>query len=156
MDKNKAIISYLNNCTEIATNPLFFNYADVKDNTKQLVTTSVDKALEPEYLDGSILKRYTFTIIDFRSVIYQALVADQTAYPNENVENMMDVQSIIDWIETQNKSRIFPNFGSDCIVEKIEALTDTPTLNGVDSNNVAKYSISIAVTYLDTSGRIWG
>lgn len=156
MDKNKAIIQYLSNCPEIANNPLFFNYANAEDNNKQLVTTSVDKALEPKYIDGSVLRRFTFTIIDFRSVIYQALVADQSTYPNENVDDFMGVQSIIDWIETQNNNKSYPDFGDKCVIDSIQALTDTPVLNGVDSNSIAKYSIAIQVIYLDTSDRVWG
>ena len=41
---------------------------------------------------------------------------------------------------------------------EIRTLTDTPTLNGVDSNlatPLAKYSISIQVDYLDYTHRIW-
>ena len=157
MDKNKAIIKYLMQCPTIKNNPVFFNFGEVEDNSKQIVTTSTDKNIERPYIDGSVLKRYTFTIIDYRSVIYQALVTIE-GYDNENVEDMMDVQSIIDWIDEQNDNYNFPDFGNDCVIEEITALTDIPNLNGVDkdsSPNLAKYSIAIRVQYLDNTKKIW-
>ena len=157
MDKNQAIIDYLSSCPVIANNPLFFNFAKAEDNNKQLVQVATDKKVERPYIDGSVLKRFTFTLIDYRSVIYQAVVK-QAGYPNENMEELLDVQSIIDWIEEQNDRGNFPDFGEDCIVDEIKALTDTPRLNGVDTSAspaLAKYSVSIQILYLDTSKRIW-
>lgn len=157
MDKNQAVIEYLSSCPAIAKNPLFFNFAKAEDNNKQLVAVATDKKVERPYIDGSVLKRYTFTIIDYRSVIYQAVVKE-AGYPNENVEELLDVQSIIDWIEEQNSEYNFPDFGEYCVIDEIKALTDTPRLNGVDNSAspaLAKYSVSIQILYLDTSKRIW-
>lgn len=157
MDKNQAIIDYLFECPTIRDNPLFFNFAQAEDNNKQIVTTTTDREIERPYIDGSVLKRYTFTLIDYRSVIYQALV-NQDGFANENVEEMLDVQSIIDWITEQNELRHFPNFGSSCLIDEIVALTDTPNLNGVDTSTtpaLAKYSVAIRIQYLDKSKTIW-
>lgn len=153
MDKNKQVIDYLLQCPVIAENPLFFNFAQAEDNNKQIVTVANDRAVERPYIDGSVLRRYTFTIIDYRSVIYQSVVKLPN-YSNENVEEMLDVQSIIDWVTEQNDIRNYPDFGDDCTVDEIIALTDTPKLNGVDNSitpNLAKYSVSIQITYLDKS-----
>ena len=157
MDKNQAVINYLSFCPAIAKNPLFFNFAQAEDNNKQLIAVATDKRVEKPYIDGSVLKRYTFTIIDYRSVIYQAVVKE-AGYPNENVEELLDVQSIIDWIDEQNSEYNFPDFGEDCIIDEIKALTDTPRLNSVDTSAspaLAKYSVAIQILYLDTSKRIW-
>ena len=157
MDKNQAVINYLSSCPAIAKNPLFFNFAQAEDNNKQLIAVATDKRVEQPYIDGSVLKRYTFTIIDYRSVIYQAVVKE-AGYPNENVEELLDVQSIIDWIDEQNSEYNFPDFGEDCIIDEIKALTDTPRLNSVDTSAspaLAKYSVAIQILYLDTSKRIW-
>ena len=161
MDKNKAIINYLFQCPTIQNNPLFFNFAQAEDNNKQLLTVANDKAVNKPFIDGSVQKKFTFTIIDYRSIIYQELVNDPehpNDYPNENVEEMFDVQGIIDWITEQNDSENFPDFGTDCTIDSIEALTDSPNLNGVDpsvSPNLAKYSISIQVQYIDNSKVLW-
>lgn len=157
MDKNQAIIAYLSSCPVIASNPLFFNFAKAEDNNKQLVVVATDKKVERPFIDGSVLKRFTFTLIDYRSVIFQAVVKE-AGYPNENMEELLDVQSIIDWIDEQNDNGNFPDFGENCVIDEIRALTDTPRLNGVDNSAspaLAKYSVSIQIMYLDTSKCIW-
>ena len=157
MDKTKAVIEYLMQCPVIYNNPLFFNFAEAKDSNKQLLPVATDKSLNKPYIDGSVDKRYTFTIIDYRSIIYQEIVKIE-GFPNENVQEMLDVQSIIDWVSTQNDLRNFPNFGEDCEIEEIKAVTETPNLNGVTSDAtpaVAKYSVSIQIFYLDKSKVLW-
>lgn len=157
VDKNQAIIKYLSACPQIKNNPLFFNFINAKDNDKQIVTTATDKATSKAFIDGSVQKRYTFTIIDYRSVIYQPIVK-KPGYPNENVEELMDVQGIIDWITEQNYDTNFPDFGNECIIDSIEALSENPSLNGVDTSvspPLAKYSIAIRVDYLDLSRSLY-
>lgn len=157
VDKNKAIVEYLLGCPVLAENPLFFNFAEAKDTHKQLLPVATDTSLNKPYIDGSVDKRFTFTIIDYRSIIYQEVVKLE-GYQNENIEEMFDVQSIIEWVSAQNDLRNFPDFGEDCQIEEIRAVTETPNLNGVDTEAtpaIAKYSISIQVFYLDTSKRIW-
>ena len=40
MDKNKAIIKYLMQCPTIKNNPVFFNFGEVEDNSKQIYSIS--------------------------------------------------------------------------------------------------------------------
>ena len=157
MDKNKAIINYLITCPIINENPLYFNFIHGNEDDKQIITTSNDKAIDRPYIDGSVLKRFTFTIIDFKSIAYRAIVKDGI-HPDENVEDLLQVQDIIDWITEQNDERNFPDFGEDCVVEEITTTASNPTLNGIDSNvspALAKYSISIQVNYIDYSKMLW-
>ena len=157
MDKNKAMIAYLQQCPAVQSNPTYFNFAEGEDKSKQLVPLGNDKAVERPYIDGSVLRKYTLTIVDYRSVVYQALV-NATGYPNENVEELAEVQAVLDWVDEQNELGNYPDFGSDCVIDKIESLSDAPKLNGVDHSttpNLAKYSFSIQVTYLDKSKRLW-
>lgn len=157
MDKERALIEFLLQCDQLKDNPLFFNFLDAKNDSKQLVTVANDKILDRHYVDGSVYKRYTFVIMDYRTVVYQAVVK-ASGYPNENLEEFLDVQAIVDWIAEQEELKNYPDFGPDCIVEEIKTTTSQPNLNGVDTNvkpALAKYSISIQVDYLDTSKRIW-
>lgn len=158
MDKNQAMVEYLSECPEIAENPTFFNFASAKDNNKQIVTIANEKNVQKPYIDGSVLKQYNFTIVAYVSVSYQALVK-VPGYTSENVEDMFDIQSIITWITQQNKEKKFPDFGIDCDVTGIETTTENPNLNGVDTSlspPLAKYSVTIRVTYIDNSNKIWG
>lgn len=157
MDKNKAIIDFLSQCQFINDSPLFFNFINAKDDNKQIITMANEKSLDRPYIDGSVLKRFTFTIIDFKSVAYNAVIA-QPGYSDENVEEFADVQKIIDWISEQADNRNYPDFGENSQIDDMRVLTDSPTLNGVDSNTtpaLAKYSFSIQIDYLDTSKAIW-
>ena len=157
VDKNQAIIDFLLSCPQIRDNPLFFNAINAKDNNKEIITVANDRAMHTPFIDGSIAKRFTFTIIDFRSISYQAIVKQQ-GYVHENVEELLDVQGIIDWIEEQHEAHNYPDFGEDCIIDSMTSTTDNPSLNGIDNSSspaLAKYSISIQIEYIDNSKRIW-
>lgn len=157
VDKNQAVIDYMLQCPQINENALYFNFGEAEDNNKQIITQGNDKAMNKPYIDGSVLKRYTFTLFDFRSIAALA-VPKGFAYTSENVEEILDVQSIIDWITEQEKLRNYPNFGEDCVIEEIKAITDNPNLNGIDTSvspALARYSISIQIQYLDTTNQVW-
>lgn len=157
IDKNQAVIDFLITCPYIRDNPLFFNFLNAKDDNKQLVVTGNEKSMNVKYIDGSEKKRFTFTIIDYKSIAYQAVVK-QAGYVNENVQEVFETQELIDWIADQNDSHNYPNFGQDCIIEEMRTLTDNPNLNGVDTSvspALAKYSISIQIDYVDTSKILW-
>ena len=158
MDKNQAMIDFLNTCPAIRDNPLFFNFINAKEDNKQIITLANDKRFNNKtFVDGSVLRIYTLTLVDFKSITYQAL-AKVSGYANENVEEMFDVQSIMDWVNEQNTNHVFPDFGTKCVIESIETVTDNPNLNGTDTSTspgTAKYSFSIRVTYLDKSNCLW-
>ena len=157
IDKNQAVIDFLLNCPQLRDNPLFFNAIEATDNDKQIVTQSTDEALNKKFVDGSVMRRFIFSIIDFRSVIYQPLPKVE-GYTSENVEEMFDVQGIMDWINEQADSQTFPNFGTSCQIDSMKTTSDTPNLNGIDTNvspALAKYSMSIQIDYLDTSKAVW-
>ena len=157
IDKNQAVIDFLLECPTIANNPLFFNFLNARNDDKQIVTQSNDTALDKRYVDGSIKKRYIFSIIDFRSVAYQP-IPKVIGYTSENVEEMFDVQGIVDWVNEQNDLQNYPDFGTDCIIESMQTTASNPSLNGVDVSvtpALAKYSISIQIDYIDSSRAIW-
>lgn len=156
-DKNQAVIDFLLNCPQIQNNPLFFNVINAKDNDKQIITQSNEKSLNRTFIDGSVMKRFTFTIIDFRSVIYQPLPKVE-GYTSENVEEMIDVQGIMDWVNAQADEQNYPDFGNDCQIDSMRTTSENPSLNGVDTSvspALAKYSMSIQIDYIDTSKAVW-
>ena len=166
VDKNQAVIDFLLTCPKINSNPLFFNFLNAKDNNKQIITQANDTAIDKVYVDGSILKRYTFTIIDFRSVTFEPIpknlpipgTTTTTDYVSENVEEMFDVQGILDWVTEQADALNYPDFGEDCEIDSMRTTSTNPNLNGVDTSvtpALAKYSISIQIDYLDKTKAIW-
>ena len=157
MDKTKAIINFLFTCDYIHNNPLFFNFGEAEANNKQLVTHANDIRVNTPFIDGSVRKRYTFTIVDYKSIAYRAIV-NREGVSDENLENALDVQQIIDWITEQAEDHNYPNFGDDCHIEDMVATTDQPNMNGVDravTPALAKYSVSIRIDYIDYSKTIW-
>lgn len=157
VNKEQAIINFLRECPAIANNPLFFNFINAKPDNKQLLTVGNDKSVNRPYINGSVLKRYTFTIIDFKSVTYQAIVG-LSGHDNENVEEYIDIQAIIDWVDEQADARNYPVFGNECEIEDMKVLTDNPVLNGTDTQvkpALAKYSFSIQIEYIDNSKALY-
>ena len=157
MDKNKAIVDFIMRCPYIQSNPLFYNFGKVEADNKQLITLANDIRTNTAFIDGSVKKRYTFTIIDYKSVSNVALVNREGAV-NENIETAFEAQQLIDWVEEQAEAYNYPDFGEDCTVEDMKVVTDQPNLNGIDravTPALAKYSISIRIDYIDYSKTVW-
>jgi len=157
IDKNQAVIDYLITCPAIRDNPLFFNFADEKDNNNQLTVRATETNIMQPFVDGSVSKRFSFNIYVYKSVAFNAVVKAE-GYTDENVSDLVDVQAIIDWITEQNEEKNFPNFGSSCIIDSIEATTDIPVLEGVNSKTqptLAQYNVGINIEYIDISKSIW-
>lgn len=157
MDKNKAIVNFLLTCDYIKNSPLFFNFGEAKADNKQLVTLATDIRVNTPFIDGSVRKRYTFTILDYKSVAYKAIPRREGA-TDENLENAFEAQQVIDWVTEQADLHNYPDFGVDCKIDDMVVITDQPNMNGIDraiTPALAKYSISIRIDYIDYSKAIW-
>lgn len=157
VDKTQAIIEYLLTCPKIENTPLYFNFIKPEDEDKQILTSANEKTLDKPFIDGSVSKRFTFTIVDYRSVAYQEMARYQIT-ANESVEEFLDVQELIDWVNEQQELQNYPDFGDTCVIERIGTGAENPNLNGVDTQSnpvLAKYSISIQIDYLDISKVNW-
>ena len=155
VDKNQAVVDFLLTCPAIQNSNLYFNFTEAEDNNKQIVTLANEKALHKAFIDGVVEKQYTFTIIDFKAMTPKPVVEGRV---DENVDDMLEVQELIDWVTEQDALGNFPDFGENCEIENIRALTDNPSLNGIDSNispALAKYSVSVQIDYLDNTKRLW-
>lgn len=157
MDKNKAVIDYLLTCKPIYNTPLYFNLANIKNGVTQLLKLSDDRNIERPYIDGSVLKRYSLTIISYLTISNNPIVKVE-GIDNENVSDMASVQELIDWIVEQNENRNFPNFGEKCVVEEIRTTTSDARLDQIDvtqANPLARYSFTIQIDYLDNTNKLW-
>lgn len=155
MDKSQAVLAFLQTCPLISADPLFFNFGNIEDNAHQAIIRSDDIALQKPYVDGSVLKRFTFSIDNFKSVAYNPVVNN---LPDENLDGFKEVQAILDWINSQDKLHNYPIFDSVYFIEKMETLTTKPDLVGVDTEvtpAIAIYRISIQIDYIDNTDRLW-
>ena len=157
VDKNKAVIEYLQLCPDIAQSTLYFNFANIKDAVTQFITLAQDRAIDTPFIDGAVRKRYSLTIMSFLTISDNPIVK-VAGYSNENVSDMAEVQALIDWITGQDIARNFPDFGEDCEVESIRTTTNNPVLDQIDATKtppLAKYSFTIQIDYIDNSQKIW-
>jgi hypothetical protein len=155
MDKNKSMIEFLQTCPIILKDPLFFNFGSIEDNAHLANTRSDDKSLHKPFIDGSVARRYTFSLDSFKSVAHNPVVQ---GFSDENLTDLDEVQQVLDWINEQDELQNFPDFGSDCPIEKMETLTTKPDIVGVDTSSnppMAVYRISIQIDYIDNSKKLW-
>lgn len=157
VDKHQAMINYLLTCPQVRDNPLFFNFGEAKENNNQFITTSNSETYGAEYIDGSRLKYYSFSLLTFKAISYNAVVKTG-GKQDENLTEMTEFQEVIDWISEQDDAGNYPDFGEDCHVDSIICLTANPVLNDVDASMepaIATYTITIRVEYIDNSKKIW-
>lgn len=157
IDKNQAVINYILQCPQIQNTPLYFNFINAKDNTAQILTSANDRYTEKPDITGAVEKQYTFTIMVFKSITDDAIVKLE-GFAHENVEELSYIQALIDWIAEQNDLQNYPDFGTDCDVDEIRTSEETPKLEAINaqvSPALAMYSVTIQITYIDNSKKLW-
>lgn len=155
MDKSEAMLSFLQTCPYLQSNPLFFNFGSVEDNAHQAITHADDVPMHRPYVDGSVSRRFTFSIDSFKSVAYNSVIE---GFTDENLEEFEDVTSIIHWVNEQGDNRIFPDFGEGYFIDEMKTLSSEPELQGVDTTlnpPMAVYRISIQIDYIDNTKKLW-
>ena len=66
MDKNQAMTDFLRTCPIIQSDPMFFNFGNIEDGAHQIITRSDDVTAHRPYIDGSVEKRFTFYLDNFK------------------------------------------------------------------------------------------
>ena len=98
MDKNKAVVDFLLTCDYIKNNPLFFNFGKAEADNKQVITIANDVRVNIPFIDGSVQKRFIFTILDYKSVAYNAVIKrtiNETSVPvSENLDTAFEAQQV--------------------------------------------------------------
>lgn len=159
MDKNKATLDFIATYPGMATSPIFVNFINAKDNDIQFITTSNDKTLDRKFIDGSVMKQYTFSIMITKSITdLPTLRALEEGQTNENISDLADIQLFMDWVNEQGDNRNYPNFGSDCVIEEMRTTTENPDLEGLNTEvapALALYSVEIRIDYIDYSKVVW-
>lgn len=157
VNKNKAVIDYLITCPQIYQSPLYFNFINASDGTMQIMTSANDYYTSRPYIDGSISKLYTLTLIIFKSASDMPIVK-LSGYDSENIDDLAYVQALIDWIKEQNDLQNFPDFGEKCEIDTIRSTRDAPYLMGINTDStppLAMYSVTIQIEYIDNTKKIW-
>jgi len=156
VDKNKAVLTFLATYPDIQTNPIFVNFINAKNDTIQFLTNDNDKRLNKPFVDGSVLKRYTLTLVISKSITNMAIAKDILS--NENLEDIASIQAMMDWLNEQGDNAIYPDFGIDCVIEDMHTTSENPSVDGINTAitpALCLYSMEIRIDYIDYTKVIW-
>lgn len=156
MDKNKATINFIATYPGIETSPIFVNFINAKDNDVQILTDDNDKSINRAFVDGSVMKQYTFSIVITKSITSMAIAKDGII--GENIDDLADMQAFMDWVNEQGDNHIYPDFGEQCVIEEMHTTAENPSIDGINtevSPALALYSMEIRIDYIDYSKVIW-
>lgn len=138
IDKNKIVMNYLGQCPDLAD--LFFNFGET-NNGDTIFTTSGNDFIYEEYIDGTKLKWYDFTIIQFKPA---------NTFPNDslNADALFDFAKIAKWVEEQDLAENYPDFGDKCEIHEFYVVPSSATVAGRD-NLGAKYMMTCRIEYTE-------
>ena len=156
IDKNQAVIDFLTTCP-LLNGSVFFNFATEKDNTVSIITNTNDVATAKTFVDGTSLRIFSFTLINYKSLTHNAIIK-LPGYSNENVDELYDIQGVLNWINEQAENRNFPNFGEDCLIDSMQTMSDNPNFDGIDGTvapPMARYSVKVVIEYIDKTKQIY-
>lgn len=158
-DKNQATLNFLATYQGMEDNPVFVNFINAKNNDVQYLTSSNDTALNKPFIDGSVLKRYTFSIVITKNITDIAVVKElSSGEDNTNISDLAAIQAFMDWVNEQGDNENYPNFGEDCVIEEMHTTSENPSLDGINTEvtpALALYSVEIRIDYIDYSKIIW-
>ena len=156
VDKNKAVLDFISTYEGITTSPIFINFINAKNDDIQFLTSSNDKSLNKEFIDGSVMKQYTFSLVITKSITDMPIAKD--VLTNENIDDIADIQGFMDWVNEQGENQNYPDFGEDCVIEEMHTVAENPSLDGINTDvspALALYSMEIRINYTDYSKVIW-
>lgn len=151
MSRYQAMLDYLAECPAMA-GVLNFQAAQADGNSIQITTEGGDSQNNRRFIDGSIEKRFDFTVAFFKPVISMPYNA-AAGTGNANLEGILDVQTLIDWLEGQNAAGRYPDFGDKCQIDSIRSMSNEPVLAWIDGAHyappMAKYTVTVRAEYID-------
>lgn len=152
----EAMLKYLAKCP--ALQGIFsFQASHAKGNTVQILTESGEAQNNRKFIDGSIEKRFDFVVAFYKSVNTAGYVVDKGS-ANNNLEGLLDVQELIDWLEAQNRAGNYPDFGEGNQIDRVLSMNNEPLLAWIDgvhySPPMAKYTVTVRVEYIDYTNSI--
>lgn len=156
VDKNKATLDFITTYEGIEQSPIFINFINAKDEDVQILTDSNEVSLNRPFIDGSVKKQYTFSIVVTKSITNLALAKDGLL--SENIDDLADMQAFMDWVNEQGENRNYPNFGDKCVIEDMHTTAENPSIDGINtevSPALALYTMDIRIDYIDYSKVIW-
>ena len=155
-DKTRAILTFITTYPGIESSPIFVNFINAKDDDIQVIPDANETSLNRKFIDGSVLKRFTFSLIITKSITNLAVAKDDML--SENIDDLADIQAFMDWVNEQGENQVYPDFGENCVIEEMHTTSENPSIEEINtevSPALALYSMEIAIDYIDYSKVIW-
>ena len=142
MTKHDAMKAYFEpKIVELVKDKLKFNYSPEMSDAVSIITNYADR-VRKRYVRCGSEKEYGFSIIITKPY--------STNTDDLNLEAMNFAQSFMDWLDEQNKKKIYPEFPENCQVKKMEILQNMPNLAAVnDKEGLARYMIQCRLIYFE-------
>ena len=138
MNFTKPFLEWLLKSDYVKENKLFLNAIQAENNNIGVVTQQISRKDVKHFVDGSKWYKVTFTVFDYKSISFNGLVSTLLKN-NENIEDLMDVQKIIDYVESAPD---YPYFGDKYEVQAVYPAYLTPSTPTID-NSLGRYSVPI-------------
>ena len=142
MTKHDAMKTYFEpKVLELAGDLLGFNFSPESQEKISFLTNYSDKILK-KYVRSGAEKEYGFSIVIVKPY--------STETDDINLEAMNFAQAFMDWLDEQNKRKIYPAFPENCQIKKMENLQNMPNLAGINAGaGLARYMIQCRVVYYE-------
>lgn len=135
VDKNKAIIDYINTYPQIYSWIYFNAVIMFPGNTS--ILTDADLLIE-EYIDGSQSRQYIFNVAFVHS--YDTNTSDI------NVDAMAETNNFINWIEENDLNNVYPVWNDP--ISSISVLSQIPLMTIDTETSTAQYTLQCKIDYL--------
>lgn len=142
MSKHEIMQNYINAYVEQTSGgPLGFNFTGDSPDEVSFLTQYADKDIK-KYVRIGAQRAYGFAVVIAKNYSSNA--------DDINLKAMELAQEFNDWVEIQNLSKNYPDFGEKCQVQKIEAMQNMPNLMGTNEDmTIAYYMLQCKVTYFE-------
>lgn len=145
MDFITPFIEWLLQSEYVKQNKVFLNAIQAQDNNLQVVTQQIADNQVTKYVDGSKSYPITFSINNYKSISYNQVVKTMIS-GNENLNDILDVVQIIEFVKEMERKGNYPIFADNITVEKVYCqykTPNTPAIDGSLSPALAKFTIPI-------------
>ena len=141
MNKYEKIIEWFDDY-----NPLspwtYFNVVPVELDNVSINSVTNERLLE-QYINGDRLVELLFSITLMKEY--------DTNTTDINVLAIREFEKISEWIEQQQDNGVYPEFGDNYTIQKVESLQNAPMVSIDTDLSLAKYLGQFKITYIERS-----
>lgn len=122
----------------------YFGFAKVATHNVSIIPIPAERYID-EWIEGGGYCQYQFAVGIFQNSAQQPYVPEQQT---ESVDNALDVQAFMAWIEEQDEDGNLPALGDGLVPDSIKVLQITPNIVG-ESETTQKMLFSGALYYYE-------